>query len=99
MSRRTHDRRRRRGPGPGGERRNQERIVLTPEGVPAAVPDAPPISSVVFVSDESRKRYPWLPGRVIVGSVWRGPEHLRVQIDASGNAVPCGGKRAVTRVA
>ena len=99
MSRRPHDRRRRRGQGPSGTQRPQDRIALTPEGVPAAVPDAPPTSSVVFVSDESRARYPWLPGRVIARSVWRGPDHLRVQIDENGNALPCSGRRVVTRVA
>jgi hypothetical protein len=72
--------------GGRGERR-QHTISLTPEGVPAAVPDAPPVSPVVFVSDESRARYPWLPGRVIAGSVWRGPAFERVRIDENGNAV------------
>jgi hypothetical protein len=99
LSRRQHDKRRRRGHGPNGPTRAQERITLTPEGVPAAVPDAPPVSAVVFVSDESRKRYPWLPGRVIAWSVWRGPEHIRVQVDASGNAAPCSGRRVLARVA
>ena len=85
-----HGRRgRRRGPhGPGGDFRKQPRITLTPEGFPAAVPDEPPPSSAVFVSDESLARYPWLPPRVIAGSVWRGPGHLRVQIDETGTAVP-----------
>lgn len=56
--------------------------------MPAATPDAPPVSPVVFVSDESLKRYPWLPARVIAGSVWRGPGHVRVQIDDRGDAQP-----------
>jgi hypothetical protein len=99
LSRRQHDKRRRRGHGPNSGARPQERITLTPEGVPAAVPDAPPVSAVVFVSDESRKLYPWLPGRVIAGSVWRGPGHLRVQVDGSGNAAPCTGRRVLARVA
>jgi hypothetical protein len=99
LSRRPHDKRRRRGHGPGNASRAQERILLTPEGVPAAVPDAPPISPVVFVSDDSRAQYPWLPGRVIAWSVWRGPDHLRVQVDEDGNAVPCGGRRVLARVA
>lgn len=82
------DRRRNRH-GPGGHRQ-QERIPLTPEGVPAATPDAPATSTAVFVSDESRARYPWLPPRVIAGSVWRGPApaHDRVQVDEHGHAVP-----------
>jgi hypothetical protein len=79
---------RRRGHGPGGEHRAQPRIVLTPEGFPAATPDAPPTSNAVFVTDESRARYPWLPPRVIARSVWRGPGHVRVQVDDHGNAVP-----------
>ena len=83
-----HGRRgRRRGHG-GGDGRKQPRITLTPEGFPAAVPDEPPPSSAVFVSDESLARYPWLPPRVIAGSVWRGPGHLRVQVDETGTAVP-----------
>lgn len=81
-------RRRRRGHGGGGEHRAQHRIVLTPEGFPAATPDQPPTSAAVFVTDESLQRYPWLPPRVIAGSVWRGPGHVRVQVDENGNAVP-----------
>jgi len=42
----------------------------------------------VFVSDESRAQYPWVPGRVIAGSVWRGPGHERVRIDENGVARP-----------
>jgi hypothetical protein len=63
-------------------------VPLTQEGVPAATPDAQPVSAVVLVSDESRERYPWLPGRVIAGSVWRGPGHDRVQVDDRGDARP-----------
>jgi hypothetical protein len=72
--------------GPSVERR--EPIHLTSDGVPSAAPDAPKPSLVVFVSDESRTRYPWLPGRVIAGSVWRGPMHERIQVDETGHAVP-----------
>ena len=95
MSRRHHKFRRRRPGAP----HSQERISLTPEGVPAAVPDVPAVSPVVLVAPESRKQYPWLPGRVIAWSVWRGPDHVRVQIDVSGNAVPCAGRRILARVA
>ena len=63
-------------------------VVLNEEGVPAAVPDAPKPSPVVFVSAESLARYPWLPARVIAGSVWRGPGHLKVKVDEFGNAAP-----------
>jgi hypothetical protein len=42
----------------------------------------------VFVSDESRARFPWLPPRVIAGSVWRGPQQERVRVDESGCAAP-----------
>ncbi len=59
---------------------------MTPEGVPAALSDAPRPSPVVVVSDESRARYPWLPPRVIAGSVWRGPNQERVQVDERGHA-------------
>jgi hypothetical protein len=97
LSRRQHSGRRRRGHGPNGTPPAQ-RITLTPDGVPAATPDATPVSAVVFVSDESRARYPWLPGRVIARSVWRGPDHVRVQIDENGNAAPCNGRRVLTRV-
>jgi hypothetical protein len=94
LSRRHRDKRRHHGQG--GEGRAQNRVALTPEGVPAAVPDAQQTSGVVFVSEESRKTYPWLPGRVIAGSVWRGPDHVRVQIDASGNAAPCSRRRPLS---
>jgi len=67
-------------------------MPFTDEGFPASTPDAPRPSPAVFVSDECRARYPWLPARVIAGSVWRGPQHERVQVDESGNAAPwrCG---------
>jgi hypothetical protein len=83
--------RRRSRRGPRGERRHHV-IPLTPEGVPAATPDAPPVSPVVSVSDDSRARYPWLPARVIAGSVWRGPDFLRVRVEQDGTAIPwrCG---------
>jgi hypothetical protein len=79
-------RRRRRTPGSPGH--HHPPIQLTAEGTPAATPDAPPVSPVVFVSDQSREAHPWLPARVIAGSVWRGPGHLRVQVDEHGNAQP-----------
>jgi hypothetical protein len=41
---------------------------------------------VALVSEESRARYPWLPGRVIAGSVWRGPANERVRVDENGIA-------------
>jgi len=53
-----------------------------------ATPDAPRPSPVVSVSAEARARYPWLPARVIAGSVWRGPANVRVRVDESGEAVP-----------
>jgi hypothetical protein len=62
--------------------------VLTGDGVPAATPDTKPVSAVVFVSDESRARFPWLPARVIAGSIWRGPHQERVRVDENGNAQP-----------
>jgi hypothetical protein len=71
--------------GGDGERRAHS-ITLTADGVPAATPDAPRPSPVVFVSEESRARYPWLPARVIAGSVWRGPENAAVKVDQSGCA-------------
>jgi hypothetical protein len=84
----SRGRHRRGARGPG----HHHSIPLTEDGVPAATPDAPKPSPVVFVSEESRARYPWLPGRVIAGSVWRGPLHERVRVDESGNATPwrCG---------
>lgn len=74
--------------GPRDPARQRAAVPLTAEGVPAAVPDAPPVSPVVFVSDESRARFPWLPGRVIAGSVWRGPHLERVRVDEHGRAQP-----------
>jgi hypothetical protein len=41
---------------------------------------------VVEVSAESRRLYPWLPARVIAGSTWRGPGHVRVRVDETGTA-------------
>lgn len=87
---------RRRGPKPGRSPRRQgvghhpshPPVVLNEEGVPAAVPDAPKPSPVVFVSAASLARYPWLPPRVIAGSTWRGPGHLKVRVDETGEASP-----------
>lgn len=82
-----HSRRgKRRGPNASHERSHGP-LPLTEDGVPAAVPDAPRPSPAVFVSEESRAAYPWLPRRVIAGSVWRGPHYERVRVDESGNAV------------
>jgi len=61
---------------------------MNADGVPAATPDAPRPSPVVLVADESRARYPWLPPRVIAGSIWRGPANERVRVDENGAAVP-----------
>jgi hypothetical protein len=83
---RGNKRRNRRGP-PGAPRHHRP-MPLTDEGVPAAVTDAPKPSPVVAVASDSRARYPWLPARVIAGSVWRGPEHARVRVDEQGNAAP-----------
>jgi len=73
---------------PGPRTHPQESHTLTEEGVPAAVADAPRPSPVVSVSAESLARYPWLPARVIAGSIWRGPGHVRVRVDETGTAVP-----------
>ncbi|WP_242393215.1 hypothetical protein [Anaeromyxobacter oryzisoli] len=54
-------------------------------------------SPVVFVSDASRARFPWLPGRVIAGSVWRGEGHVRVRVDEHGEATPWRCPAAVAR--
>lgn len=86
----------RRRPRGNGHHARPERIPLTEEGLPAATPDAPPVSPVVSVSAESRKRYPWIPARVIAGSVWRGPGHVRVRVDERGHATPW---KTVSRVA
>jgi hypothetical protein len=71
---------------PQEERRHNPPVALNADGVPAAVPDAPKPSPIVLVSEESRARYPWLPARVIAGSVWRGPANERVRIDENGIA-------------
>jgi hypothetical protein len=63
-------------------------IPVTDEGFPAAVPDVPPPSPAVFTTAAARAAYPWLPGRVIAGSIWRGPAHVKVRVDASGDASP-----------
>ena len=84
--RRSTGRHRRTSGGPARERVHP--VPLAPAGVPAAVPGAPPPSATVFVSDESCARYPWLPARVIVGSVWRSPTHQKVKVDATGTAKP-----------
>ena len=84
--RRNDKRRHRRGPRAPGHQRHAHAIPLTDEGVPAAIPDAPRPSPVVFVTNESHARFPWLPRRVIAGSVWRGPNAERVQVDESGRA-------------
>lgn len=81
----------------GGKPEHRPAITLTHEGVPAVVPDAPPPSRTVFVSDQSRATYPWLPGRVIAGSVWRGPRNERVQVDDAGNALPWRARAAPVR--
>lgn len=73
---------------PQGDRRHNPPVPLNADGVPAAVAGAPKPSVIVSVSDESRARYPWLPARVIAGSVWRGPANERVRVDESGAAVP-----------
>lgn len=83
--RRNNRRGKRRNPHAAHERAPAP-VPLTEEGVPAAAPDAPRPSPAVFVSEESRAEYPWLPRRVIAGSVWRGPHHERVMVDAAGNA-------------
>lgn len=86
-SQQDHGSRRRGRRSARGDRRHHV-IPLTPEGVPAAVADSPPVSPVVSVSSDSRTRYPWLPARVIAGSVWRGPDFVRVRVDGDGEAVP-----------
>ncbi len=84
--RRSRRRHRRPLRGDAHEPRRAPSILLTDEGFPAATPDGPKPSSAVFVSDESRARFPWLPRRVIAGSVWRGPQHERVKVDETGRA-------------
>jgi hypothetical protein len=78
---------RRRQGSPNGEQFVHAPIPLNEEGVPVAVADAPRPSAVVFVSAASLARYPWLPPRVIAGSIWRGPANERVRVDESGTAV------------
>ena len=63
-------------------------MPVTPSGVPAAIPGTEPPSAVVFTTAESRALYPWVPVRVIAGSVWRGPDQQRVRVDAEGVARP-----------
>jgi hypothetical protein len=72
---------------PGGVHAVHPPVQLNEEGVPVATPDSPRPSPVVFVSAESLARYPWLPPRVIAGSVWRGPANERVRVDETGAAV------------
>lgn len=100
MNKPKHQNRSRRGrrPGAHGGAPAAPRIQLTPEGVPAAAPDAPPPSPVVSVAAESRARYPWLPGRVIAGSIWRGPQHERVRVDERGVATPVAHARRLAPV-
>jgi hypothetical protein len=78
----------RRQRAPQEERRHNPPVPLNADGVPAATAGAPRPSPIVSVSDESRARYPWLPARVIAGSLWRGPAHERVRVDESGTAIP-----------
>lgn len=87
---RPHDRGPKRGRRPPAqqERRHNPPVPLNADGIPAAVTDGPRPSPIVFVSEETRARYPWLPARVIAGSVWRGPANERVRIDESGEAAP-----------
>jgi hypothetical protein len=68
------------------ERRHNPPVPLNADGIPAAMPGAPKPSRIVFVSEESRARYPWLPARVIAGSIWRGPANERVRVDENGIA-------------
>jgi hypothetical protein len=86
QSARNSKHRNRRGATPAQQR--PPAVALTGDGFPAATLGSLPLSPVVFVSEESRSRYPWLPARVIAGSVWRGPGHLRVRVNENGHAVP-----------
>lgn len=63
-------------------------MPVTESGFPAAIPDGVPPSPAVLTTAESRAKYPWLPKLVIAGSVWRGPGHLKVKVDPSGEATP-----------
>ena len=78
-------RRRERRAGPEHSRVRPHSIRLTADGFPAAEPDATKPSPVVYVSSEGRARFPWLPRRVIAGSVWRGPCNERVRVDQAGH--------------
>jgi len=75
---------------PATETRHHPTLPLTAEGIPAALPGTRLPSPAVFVSDDSRAQYPWLPRRVIAGSVWRGPGpgHEQVKVNENGRAVP-----------
>src|SRR5512142_3385957 len=74
---------------PRAAERQLPSVAMTREGVPAAVSGgAAQLSPVVQVVAESRERFPWLPARVIAGSVWRGPSHERVRVDLGGRAEP-----------
>jgi hypothetical protein len=86
--RRGRKRRNRHVPRGTAQHPHHRTIRMTEEGFPAAAEDAPRPSPPVEVSAESRERYPWLPPRVIAGSVWRGPGHERVRVDESGAAAP-----------
>jgi hypothetical protein len=78
----------RRRRSPAGEKPFHAPIPLNEDGTPTAMPDGPRASPVVFVTAESLARYPWLPARVIAGSIWSGPAQVRVRVDESGSAVP-----------
>jgi hypothetical protein len=83
------DRRARRQRRPGRGLTPQAPVIpINDEGFPAAVPDVPPPSPAVVATDAARLAYPWLPGRVIAGSIWRGPAHLKVRVDEAGDAAP-----------
>ncbi len=82
-------------PSSGNRGRRGRRRHRSPRGgtpAPATepltgTPDVPP-SPAVFTTDAARAKWPWLPRRVIAGSVWRGPCHERVRVDEQGNAAP-----------
>jgi hypothetical protein len=81
-----------RGGGGGGSRRGRRRNrgprAPAPVSEPlTGTPEIPP-SPAVFTSDAARASWPWLPRRVIAGSVWRGPGHERVRVDERGEASP-----------
>jgi hypothetical protein len=85
-ARRARRRHRRAGRAQGRER--AQPIPLTESGTPAAQPGAAPPSGIVTTTAQSRARFPWLPAHVIAGSVWRGPGHEKVKVDAKGEAKP-----------